>query len=139
MKGKIQVKLFCIVLIVSMLTLGMYCKEEPMPSSPFSHTAATPIASITRMSGGVLNSHIYHEENRPSGLGEFTLARANPRSMTILRLNPLLLQFFWGGAFTLTAIFFSILSLQGLCRNQYGLRTLQYIHHKDGRKHNSKL
>lgn len=139
MKGKIQIKLFCIVLIVSMLTLGMYCKEEPLPSSPFSNTAASPAASIMRMTGGVLNAHIYHEENRLSGLGEFTLARSNPRGATILRLNPLLLLLFWGGAFTLTAIFFTTLSLNGLYKNRYRVRTLQYIHRKDGKKHNSTI
>lgn len=34
MKSSIHTKFFCILLIVSMLALGMYC-GEPLPSSPF--------------------------------------------------------------------------------------------------------
>ena len=137
MRSRIHTKLFCIVLIVSMLALGMYC-GEPLPSSPFLHAADTPAASNTCMSDGVFNAHIYHEENRLSGLSEFTLAKSNPRTMTVLRLNPLLMLLFFGGIFGLIAIFFTILSLHGLCKNQYRLRTLQYIHRKDGKKQYSK-
>lgn len=42
-----------------------------------------------------------------------------------------------GGSFGLIAIFFTILFLRGVCRNQYRLRPLQYIHRKDGKKQNS--
>ena len=141
MKNRIHTKLFCIVLLVSMLNLsmftsGMHC-GEPLPSSSFSCAAETRAAAVMRASDGVFNSHIYHEENRLTGLGEFTLARQNPRTVTVMRLNPLLIMLFLTGAFTLIAIFFTILSLQGSCRNQYRLRTLQYIHRKDGKKHNS--
>lgn len=135
MKSSIHTKFFCILLIVSMLALGMYC-GEPLPSSPFSCAADSHTATL-RVSDGVFNSHIYHEESKLTGLGEFTLARQNPRTVTVMRLNPLLVLLSLTGAFGLTVIFFTILSLQGFCRNQYRLRTLQYIHHKDGKKHYS--
>ena len=135
MKSSIHTKLFCILLIASMLALGMYC-GEPLPSSPFSCAADSHTATLC-VSDGVFNSHIYHEENRLTGLGEFTLARQTPRTVTVMRLNPLSIMLFLTGAFTLFAIFFTIFSLQGSRQNQCRLRTLQYIHRKDGKKHNS--
>lgn len=143
MKSRIHTKLYCIILIVSVLilsmsTMGMYCKES-LPSSPFSSAATPHSAAILRTSNGGINSHIYHEENKLTGLGEFTLARQNPRTVTVMRLNPLLVILFLTGAFGLVAIFFTILSLNGSCRNQYRLRTLQYIHRKDGKKQDSTI
>lgn len=138
MRSKIHTKLFCIVLIISMLnlTLGMYC-GEPLPTSSFSYATVPQATAVMRAPDGMFNSHIYNEENKLTGLGEFTLARQNPRAVTIMRLNPLTVLLFLTGVFGLIAIFFTILSLQGSCQNQYRLRTLQYIHHKDGKKHNS--
>ena len=119
-----------------MLLLGMYCGET-LPASSSLCDANAPVSSILRASDGQLNSHIYKEENRLTGLGEFTLARQTPRTVTIMRLNPLLMMLLFTGAFGLIAIFFTILSLGSSCRNQYRLRTLQYIHRKDGKKQNS--
>ena len=119
-----------------MLLLGMYC-GEPLPASSSLCGANAPVSSILRASDGQLNSHIYKEENRLTGLGEFTLARQTPRTVTIMRLNPLFMMLLFTGAFGLIAIFFTILSLGNSCRNQYRLRTLQYIHRKDGKKQNS--
>lgn len=142
MRSRIHTKLFCIILIISMLnvsmiTLGQSCGES-LPDSSFSYDADSH-AAVMRASNGIFNSHIYDEGNRLTGLGEFTLARQNPRTVTVMRLNPVLIMLFLTGAFGLTAIFFTILSLHGLYRNQYRLRTLQYIHRKDGKKHNSKV
>ena len=146
MKSRIHTKLFCIVLLISLLNLsmfnvsmftsGLHC-GEPLPSSSFSCAAETRAAAVMHASDGVFNSHIYHEENRLTGLGEFTLARQTPRTVTVMRLNPLSIMLFLTGAFTLFAIFFTIFSLQGSRQNQCRLRTLQYIHRKDGKKHNS--
>lgn len=138
MRSRMHTKLFCIVLIISMLnlTLGMYC-GEPLPASSFSYAANAQAAAVMCAPNGTFNSHIYHEENKLTGLGEFTLARQNPRTVTIMRLNPLIVLLFLAGASGVIAIFFIILSLQGSCRNQYRLRTLQYIHRKDGKKHHS--
>lgn len=136
MKSLMHTKTVCIILAISILLLGMHC-GEPLPNSSFLYATNAPTASILRASDGQLNSHIYKEENRLTGLGEFTLARQTPRTVTIMRLNPLLMMLFLNGAFGLIAIFFTILFLQSSCKNQYRLRTLQYIHRKDGKKQNS--
>ena len=136
MKRFMHSKTVCIILAISMLLLGMYC-GDPLPASSSLCGTNAPVSSILRASDGQLNSHIYKEENRLTGLGEFMLARQNPRTMTVIRLNPLLMMLFLTGALGLIAIFFTILFLQGSCKNQYRLRTLQYIHHKDGKKQNS--
>ena len=136
MKSLRYSKTVCIILAISMLLLGMYC-GDPLPASSSLCGENAPVSSILRASDGQLNSHIYKEENRLTGLGEFTLARQTPRTVTIMRLNPLWMMLFFTGAFGLIAIFFTILFLQGSCKNQYRLRTLQYIHHKDGKKQNS--
>lgn len=136
MKSLRYSKTVCIILAISMLLLGMYCGEA-LPSSSSLYTTDIHTSSILRASDGQLNSHIYKEENRLTGLGEFTLARQTPRTVTIMRLNPLLMMLLFTGAFGLIAIFFTILSLGSSCRNQYRLRTLQYIHRKDGKKQNS--
>ena len=138
MKSLRQSKIVCMILAISMLLLGMYCGET-LPSSSSLCATNVPASSILRASDGQLNSHIYKEENRLTGLSEFTLAGQNPRTVTVMRLNPLLMMLFFTGAFGLIATFFTILSLQGLCKNQCRLRTLLYIHHKDGKKHNSNI
>ncbi len=136
MKSFRHSKIVCIILAISMLLLGMYC-GEPLPASSSLCGENAPVSSILRASDGQLNSHIYKEENRLTGLGEFMLARQTPRTLTVIRLNPLFMMLFLTGALGLISIFFTILFLQGLCKNQYRLRTLQYIHHKDGKKQNS--
>lgn len=136
MKNFIHSKIVCMILAISMLILGMYCGES-LPTSSSLCGENAPVSSILRASDGQLNSHIYKEENRLTGLGEFMLARQNPRTVTVIRLNPLFMMLFLTGALGLIAIFFTILFLQGSCQNQYRLRTLQYIHHKDGKKQNS--
>lgn len=133
MKGLMQSKIVCIILVISMLLLGMY-SGETLPSSSSLCATDVPASSILRSSDGQLNSHIYKEENRLTGLNEFTLAGQNPRTVTVMRLNPLLMMLFFTGALGLIAIFFTILSLQSSCKNQCRLRTLLYIHHKDGKK-----
>jgi len=136
MKSLMHSKTVCILLAISMLLLGMYCGES-LPSSSSLRATNAPASSILRAPDGQLNSHIYKEENKLTELGEFTLARQNPRTATVIRLNPLAIMLFWTGALSLAAVFFTILSLRVSCRNQYRLRTLQYIHRKDGKKQNS--
>lgn len=134
MKSMIRSRLLCFILTISMLTLGMYCKE-PLAASSFLCTTDSPAASILRASGGQLNSHIYNEENRLTELGEFTLVRQTPRTVTVMRLSPLIIMsLLLTGAFELAAIFFTTLSLHSSSQNQYRRRTLKYIHHKDGKK-----
>lgn len=136
MKSMIRPKLLCLILTISMLALGIHCKE-PLAASSFSYATDSHAASILRASGGHLNSHIYNEENKLTELGEFTLVRQTPRNVTVMRLSPLfIMALLLTGAYELTAIFFTTLSLHSSCQNQYRRRTLKYIHHKDGKKHN---
>lgn len=130
-----RLKLLCLILTISMLALGMHC-EEPLAASSFFYATDSHAASILRAPGGQLNSHIYNEGNKLSELGEFTLVRQTPRTVTVMRLSPLfIMALLLTGALELTAISFTTLSLNGSCQNQYRRRTLRYIHHKDGKKH----
>lgn len=136
MKVTKRLKLLCLILTISMLAWGIHC-EESLTASPFSYTTDSPCAPVLRAPGGHLNPHIYNEENNKLiGLGEFTLIRQSPRTASSMRAGVLfVIAFLLTATLELNTIFFSTLFLNGFCLNQYRQRTLNYIHHKDGKKH----
>lgn len=132
MKRMIHSRLLCILLTISMLVLGMCCDNlDIRTDSSFLYAGAASLQSAD----SVLDTHVYYEKSSLSLIEEFMFVRQSPRGTSNFRISQVLVA-----ALLLIGTYLFTLSLRTsfLCTdadcNQYCHRTLEYIHHKDGKK-----
>ena len=134
MKRLVHNRLICILLTISMLVLGMYCDDIRTDSSFLYACPASSSASL-QATDSVLDTHVYYEKSSLSLIENFMFVRQSSRGTTGLRISQLLVA-----ALLLIGTYLITLSLRtsflytDATSNQYRQRTLEYIHHKDGKK-----
>lgn len=134
MKRMVHNRLICILLTISMLVLGMYCDDIRTDSS-FLHACTTSETASLQAADSALDTHVYYEKSSLSLIENFMFVRQSSRGTAGLRISQLLIA-----ALLLIGAYLITLSLRTsfLCTdatsNQYRQRTLEYIHHKDGKK-----
>lgn len=134
MRKIVHSRLLCILLMISMLVLGIYCEDIHNDSS-FSRGFDGPYAASLRTADHIADTHAYLEKSSLSLIEEFVLTRQSARTSAAFRISQCIL-------FALLIISAYLLSLSfrnsNLCTdgypNQYNRRTLEYIHHNDGKK-----
>lgn len=117
-----------------MLVLGIYC-EDLRNDSSFCHVFDEPCAASLQAADHIADTHVYLEKNSLRLIEEFVLTRQSARTSTAIRINQCMLYALMIiSAYLLTLSFRnSYLCTDGYC-NQYNRRTLEYIHHNDGKK-----
>lgn len=134
MRKTVHSRLLCIFLMLSMLVLGIYCEDIHEDSSFFRASDNTYTASL-QAADPIADTHIYHEKSSMRLIEEFVLARQSARSSTVLRISQYMVAFL-----LMTSVYLLSISIQNsdLCtdgyHNQYNRRTLEYMHHNDGKK-----
>lgn len=134
MKHTVHSRIFCILLTVSMLILGIFC-EESHTNSSFSRVSAESGSASLQSIGGVLETHIYSEKNSFRLIEDILFTRQSARATAGIKISQLLIT-----ALFVVAAYLVLLSFRYsfLCAdaydNQYRRRTLNYIHQNDGKK-----
>ncbi len=134
MRKTVHSSVICILLTLSMLVLGIYCADIHGDSS-FSRASYETCTASLQAADNLADTHIYYAKNSMRLMEEFVLARQSARGCTVVRLSQCLLAaLFMAGVYLLYLSFRN----SALCvvghDNQYGSRTLDYIHHIDGKK-----
>lgn len=134
MKRMVHNRLLCILLTISMLVLGIYCDDIRNDSS-FLYACTASDSTSLQAADSVLDTHIYYEKSSLSLIENFMFVRQSSHGTAYLRINHLLIAaLFLIGTYLITLS----LRISFLCTdatsNQYRQRTLEYIHHKDGKK-----
>lgn len=134
MRKIVHSKVLCILILASVLALGIYCEDIHMDSSFSNAAVKTSTVSLQAM-GTLADIHIYCEKSPLRLIEEFVLSRQSARAAVVIRFSQCLIAaLFMDSAYLLS------LSCQrsALCSagygNQYSCRTLDYIHHNDGKK-----
>lgn len=125
-------RLMCLFIIFILIFAGMHRDEIPVDSSLAYPDFGT--VSLQKVSGG--QAAVLFRDNRSAGqLENFNVFRSAYRSLAGMRPGH------WATLFLIPALLLlnllireRLLSLCEACENQYGRRTLDYIHHKDGKK-----
>lgn len=132
-KKRIQrYRLMCILITLLLLVMGMRV-EEVHADSPSAYPAFGTV-SLQRVSGG-REEVIYRDNSVLNQLENFTVLRSNERSSAGMRTAQGLAAFL-----VLITLLLKLLLqeksvfLYAACENQYRRRTLEYIHHTDGKK-----
>lgn len=146
-------RLLCMILIISILVLGIFCEEKHTYSS-FLRTQSLSFTNTVSMfpaqynypekSCSTMESTLTHcfllKQNVLAETGEFLLARLGIHT----QINMRMCQFFF--SYILVISIFLLIALMGaffyffqICVNLCCLRILTYIHHKDGKKSTSHL
>ncbi len=134
MKKSVHSRRICILLIASMLVLGIYC-EDIHNNSSFSRVFGGSCTVSLQAAGYLADTHIYYEKSSLRLIEEFVLTRQSVRTSTALRINLYMLT-----ALLLISAYLLSLSFRNSnlhtdgYHNQYNRRTLEYIHHHDGKK-----
>lgn len=134
MKRMVHSRLLCILLTILMLVLGMYCDDLRTDSS-FLHACTASNSASLQATDSALDTHVYYEKSSLSLIENFMFVRQSSRSTTGLRISQLLVAaLLLIGTYLITlSLRTSFLFTDANC-NQYRQRTLEYIHHKDGKK-----
>lgn len=134
MRKIVHSRLLCIFIMVSMLVLGIYCEEIHSDSS-FSCAAKTISTSSLQAADNLSDIHIYCETSPLRLIEELIFSRQTARAAAAVRFSQCLIAaLFMVGAYLLSLSFqHSALCIAGY-DNQYNRRTLDYIHHNDGKK-----
>lgn len=134
----------CITLIISLLALWVFCGIHHTNPSFFRASSATPCHSATLVQDtseqdtGIISTLFYRfilNKNILVETDEIIQSGLHTRSLSILRFYHFFLSLF------LILRIFLLVPLAGICfwflltcTNLYHVRTLTYIHHKDGKK-----
>lgn len=127
-----QCRLLCLLITLFMLVLGM--RVEEVHADSLSAYPAFGIVSFQRVNGGQ-EAVIYRDSNVLGQLENFTALRSSERPSAGVRLAQCLAV-----CLVLAALLLKLLLqeksifLYDACENQYRRRTLEYIHHMDGKK-----
>ncbi len=134
MKKLVHSRLFCVLLMISILALGIYC-EDIHTNSFFSHTSAeTDTASLLPVRS-VSDTDGYCEKHASNTLEHFISAQQAARNLSVSRLSKLfILMLFLVTTFQLSLAFRNSFLYTRAFANRYHQRTLEYIHHNDGKK-----
>lgn len=138
MKKIVHSRLLCISLMISMLVLGIYCEDIHNDSS-FLRVSDDISSASLQAADHLADTYIYCEKLSLNLIEEFVLTRQSVRTFTIMRMILCALT-----ALYMISAYLLLLSFRNSERcadgfdNQYNRRTLEYIHHNDGKKsHNS--
>lgn len=150
MKKQIHSRFVCIILMVSMFALGIYC-EDIRTNSFFSYAQSDVSGDAnsdagTSASSGTITASLqpvrsvsdtdgYCEKNALNTLEQFIAVQQASRNLSISRLS----QLFVLALFLVAACQFSLSFRNSFLHtdayaNRYHQRTLEYIHHNDGKK-----
>lgn len=118
-----------------MLVLGIYSEDIHMDSS-FSYASDAAVSTTSLQAGGhIADLSVYLEKNSLDLLGQFLLVRQSARTSIALRISQCMLALLLViGAYLLFLSFRNPYLCTGAYDNQYNRRTLEYIHHNDGKK-----
>lgn len=120
--------------MVSVLILGIYCEDIHTDSS-FSHTAGNVSTVYLCTAGNLADIHIYCGKGSQRLIEEFILSRQTARTAVVIRLSQCLITaLLMTGAYLLSLFFQNAALCIAGYDNQYNRRTLDYIHHNDGKK-----
>lgn len=134
MKKTVHSRLLCILLMISMLVLGIYCEDVHTDSS-FSCADTTTGTVSLQTADKLADINIYCPKSPLRLIEELVLSRQPGHALAVIRLGQCLIA-----ALFLAGLYLLFLSIQNaaLCTagtdNQYSRRTLDYIHQNDGKK-----
>lgn len=134
MKKRLRNKPLCILIMISILVLGIYCEDLHSDLS-FSYAFGGFHSASLQSTDHISGAQVYCERDSFRLLEESVLIRQSIRTLAGVRIHPCILT-------ALFLIYAYLLSLSvrifHLCiegyPNQYDRRTLEYIHHNDGKK-----
>lgn len=134
MKKIVHSRLLCILIMVSMLVLGIYC-ENIRTDSSFSGSDGKIGTVSLQAADNLADIHIYRGKSPLRLIEEVVLSRQSGRAFAVTRISQCLIAaLFMADAYLLfLSIQKSALCIAGY-GNQYNRRTLDYIHHNDGKK-----
>lgn len=134
MRKNVHSRLLCILLMASMLVLGIYCEDIHNDSS-FSRVFDEPYTASLQAADHIADTHVYLGKGSLSLIEEFVLTRQSARTSIVLRISQCTLA-----ALLVISAYLLFLSFRNSnlrtdgYHNQYSRRTLEYIHHIDGKK-----
>ncbi|MGN0168954.1 MAG: hypothetical protein ACI4AB_13030 [Acetatifactor sp.] len=134
MKRMLYSRAACLVLVIAMVLLGVHVENIDMDSSLACGNQASYATGIQRIDSERLISVLCQRKalEQPE---ELAFVRQAVRSVTGVRIGQwLLFLLFFSSIIQLSALQESSFLLSDACRNQCRMRTLEYIHHKDGKK-----
>lgn len=134
MRKIVHSRLLCILLMISMFVLGIYCEEVHMNSS-FSCADGKISTASLQAASSFADISIYCGKSSQRLIEEVVLSRQSGHVPVMTRLSQCLIAvLFMAGMYLLSLSFRnSVLCTDGY-QNQYNRRTLEYIHHNDGKK-----
>lgn len=134
MKKLLHSRLLCIILMISMFALGIYC-EDIHTNSFFSYAGSETNTASLQPVRNVSDTDSYCEKNALSTLEHFISVQQAARSLSVFRLGQLfILALFFIAAFQFLLSFRNSFLHTSAYANRYHQRTLEYIHHNDGKK-----
>lgn len=134
MKTPVHSKLLCILLMVSMFALGIYC-EDVHTNSFFSYAGGETGTASLRSVRSVSDTDSYCEKNSLGAIEHFVSVQHAARNLSVSRLSQLfVLALFLVGTYQVSFSFRNSFLHTDAYANQYRQRTLEYIHHNDGKK-----
>lgn len=126
-------RLFCLILIVTMVFAGMRTESKGTDSFLPNTSRGSYVAVIQRIAGGELSSVLFERklsERTAAPVIEREVYRVSNIRGTQWNFFQLLIQ----AVFLLPALAGIFLILSAACRNQSRWRILEFIHQKDGKK-----
>ncbi len=133
MQKIVHSRLICILMMISVLVLGIYC-ENVYTDSSFSCAGIENSTVFLRSADSLADIHIYCEKSSLRLIQESVLTRQSAR-VSAMRLSQCLITVLLLVSMYLLSLSFrnSALCIVGY-DNQCNRRTLDYIHHNDGKK-----
>lgn len=134
MRKIVHNKIFCILLLVSILMLGIYCEDIHTDSS-FSYVSGEISSASLQPVHNVSNTDSYCEKNSLGSLETFISIQQSRCNPSVSKLGHLLiLALLIVGTYRLSFSFRNSFLHTDAFTNRYQQRTLKYIHHIDGKK-----
>lgn len=134
MRTTVHSRPLCILMIISMLVLGIYC-EDIHDDSSFSRVFDQYRAVSLQSADHLADTHAYYEKGAFRLIEEYVLTRQSARTPAGVRIQQnMLAALLMICAYLLSLSFRNVnLCIDGY-PNQYNRRTLEYIHRDDGKK-----
>lgn len=133
MKQMVHSRFLCMITIISILVLGIYCEDIHTDSS-FSYSEEMGSAFLQPVRS-VSDTDNYCERNSLSVIENFVIFQQSVRNLSFHRLCQLFtLVLLVIGTYQFLFSFRNSFLHTDAYANQYQHRTLEYIHHNDGKK-----
>lgn len=134
MSKNVHSRLLCTILILSMLVLGIYC-EDIRNDSSFSYVSGKITSASLQSADHIADTHAFLEKSSLNLIEAFILIRQASRTFAGLRISQCVLSVLMMiGAYLLSLSFRNSALCTDRFDNMYNQRTLEYIHHNDGKK-----